>query len=358
MNLPSRSAAKTALPAGVTPGVRRWLLAVYFMILAMVVIGGITRLTGSGLSMVDWRPLMGTLPPMNETEWNTVFDLYKQSPQYTEVNHWMKLDDFKQIFFWEYLHRLWGRLIGLVFFVPWLYFVVRRKLRGKWAAKAAVAFLLGGGQALLGWYMVKSGLVHIPEVSHYRLASHLSLAFFVGAYVWWLTRALHPQQPSTPRLKLSKGLIWGFMALLVVQIVWGAFMAGTRAGWLFQTWPDMNGVMVPESWLSKSPVWVNAFENPVAIHFLHRTAAWLVGFAGLAIAAVAWRRATHPRHKQVALALGGLVVAQFVLGVITVVAGMPIWAAASHQGVAFLLLTAAVSMAFAVSAGPRDRAAA
>lgn len=339
-------AAQKPAHAAVSPGVRRWLMIVYLMILVMVVIGGITRLTGSGLSMVDWRPLMGALPPMSEQEWNAVFDLYKQSPQYAQVNSWMTLGDFKQIFFWEYFHRLWGRLIGLVFFLPWLYFVIRGRLKGRWAAKAAVAFLLGGGQALLGWYMVKSGLIHRPEVSHYRLAAHLCLAFFVGAYIWWLTRQLHPTRGMAPKVKISRAGAWAFLILLSVQIVWGAFMAGTRAGWLFQTFPDMNGVMVPESWLSLSPSWVNAFENPVAIHFIHRTLAWVVGFAGLGFAALIWRRATAPIHKQVAMGLAGLVLAQFALGVITVMAGMPIWAAAAHQGCAFLLLTATMSAVY------------
>ena len=159
-----------------------WLVAVYLMIAAMVLIGGVTRLTGSGLSMVTWRPLMGTLPPLNEADWLAVFEQYKQSPQYLQVNDWMGLSDFKRIFFWEYVHRLFGRLIGLVFFIPWVWLAFRKHLRGRWAARSAVAFVLGGLQGLLGWYMVKSGLVDEPTVSHYRLAAHLSLAFFVGAF--------------------------------------------------------------------------------------------------------------------------------------------------------------------------------
>ena len=153
----------------------------------MILVGGTTRLTGSGLSMVEWRPLMGTLPPLTDAEWSRVFEIYQASPQYQTVNQWMTMSDFKQIFFWEYLHRLFGRLIGLVYFLPMLFLWFKKHLIGKQRVRAVVAFFLGGGQGVLGWYMVKSGLVDIPAVSHYRLAAHLSLAFFLGAYVmWWI----------------------------------------------------------------------------------------------------------------------------------------------------------------------------
>ena len=167
------------------------------MVCLMVLVGGTTRLTGSGLSMVEWRPLMGTLPPLSDAEWVRVFDIYKESPQYQSVNQWMNMADFKQIFFWEYVHRLLGRLIGLVFFLPMLFLWLKGYLVGKQRLRAMVALILGGAQGLLGWYMVRSGLVDIPAVSHYRLAAHLSLAFFLGIYVlWWILDLRSTRTPT------------------------------------------------------------------------------------------------------------------------------------------------------------------
>jgi len=315
-----------------------WLWVVYGFIAAMVLIGGITRLTGSGLSMVDWHPLMGALPPLNEADWLAVFGRYQASPQYQQVNGWMTLGDFQQIFFWEYIHRLFGRLIGVVFFVPWLYFTARRRLRGRWATRALVAFVLGGLQGVLGWFMVKSGLVDVPAVSHYRLAAHLSLAFFVGAYVVWLALDMRPGQPRDGDRRLRR-IGWTLVGLLAVQIVYGAFMAGTRAGYMYQTWPDMNGVLVPAGIARLEPVWLNLFENVDAINFIHRTLAWVVAGLSIGLAVAAIRAARTARQTRVAWLLGGGVVVQFVLGVLTVVYGVPVALGAAHQLGAYALLT-------------------
>lgn len=312
--------------------VRRWLWVVYLMIFAMVLIGGITRLTGSGLSMVEWRPLMGALPPLSEAEWQRVFGIYQQSPQYAEVNHWMGLADFKRIFFWEYLHRLFGRLIGLVVMIPGLYFLARRRLTGRAAKWVMASFVLGGLQGLLGWWMVKSGLVDRPEVSHFRLAAHLSLAFFVGCWIWWLMLDLRPAPHPGPHTGLRR-FGWAFLALLGVQIVYGAFMAGTRAGYLYATWPDMHGEFWPTGALSMASG--NAHSNPIFIHFLHRTLAFGVLAMGLLLA---WRARHHARKA--AWFLGLSLLLQFLLGVATVVMHMPIAMAAAHQGGALLLLSA------------------
>ncbi|MCA9546692.1 MAG: COX15/CtaA family protein [Myxococcales bacterium] len=340
-------------PTDHTPAVRRWLWFVFALITAMVAIGGITRLTGSGLSMVEWRPLMGTLPPLSEAEWLRVFDQYKLSPQYAKVNHWMTLADFQRIFFWEYLHRLLGRLIGLVTFFPWLYFVLRKRLSGRTARRAFLAIVFGGLQGLLGWFMVKSGLVDRPEVSHYRLAAHLSLAFFVGAYVLWVIADLDPR-PS--RARVGRRWTWTVGVLLALQIVYGAFMAGTRAGYLFSTFPDMNGVLVPDTWLRLSPAWHNLVENHVAIHFIHRCLAYLVAGAVLALATVGLRRAQAPGDRRAAALLGGLVAVQFGLGVWTVMGGVPIAVATAHQVVAFWLLGALVWFAHAFRGGAEPTA--
>jgi cytochrome c oxidase assembly protein subunit 15 len=320
-----------------SPGVRRWLIVVYLMILAMVLIGGITRLTGSGLSMVEWRPLMGALPPMGDAEWQAVFAQYQLSPQYQQVNQWMSLGDFQRIFFWEYLHRLFGRLIGVVFFVPWLWFVARRTLRGKAARLTAVAFVLGGLQGLLGWFMVKSGLVDQPEVSHFRLAAHLSLAFGVALYVQWIVMNLGTHaEPSQGRL--SRSLTWGLLGLIGLQVVWGAFMAGTRAGYLFSTFPDLNGTWLPPGWLS------DPLHAPVSIHTVHRWLGWIVALAAGAVAWLGWQRAVDARQRTLAGLLGGLVAVQFTLGAAAVMTGVSIPVAAAHQGVALLLMSSALAL--------------
>ena len=333
--------------------VRIWLWVVYSMIFCMVVIGGITRLTGSGLSMVEWRPLMGTLPPLSQEEWGRVFELYKQSPQYQEVNTWMNLGDFKHIFFWEYLHRLFGRLIGLVFGVPWLYFIVRKKLKDKNLRRTTIALMLGGSQGLLGWYMVKSGLVDRPEVSHLRLAAHLSLAFFVGMWVFWSILALHPPMISgvivksrtLPKLavkNIGRATV-GFLLLLGIQIVYGAFMAGTRAGYMYQTFPTLNGAWIAPQWGAMGPWWVDVTNNPDSIHFLHRSMGWLLLLFGGILVKKLW---SHEATRWGSILLGMGLMIQFALGVATIVFGMPISIAAAHQGGAFLLLSITTLLLF------------
>jgi len=315
-----------------------WLGVVYLMIFLMVMIGGITRLTGSGLSMVEWRPLMGALPPLGAAEWDRVFAIYRESPQYETVNSWMELADFKRIFFWEYLHRLWGRLIGFVVLLPGIYFLLRRRLRGRAAWWVAASFVLGGLQGVLGWWMVKSGLSDRPEVSHFRLAAHLGLAFFVGAWIWWLLLDLRLGRnpgPHHARHRKAHVLSWGFLALLTVQIVYGAFMAGTRAGYLYSSWPSMNGAFLPAEALA--PASGGPLSDPIFIHFLHRNLAWLVCGVGLWLA---WMVRDRARMASVVLVV--LLFLQFLLGVATVMAHMAVPLAAAHQGGAFLLLSAAL----------------
>ena len=321
--------------------VERWLWIVYGMISCMIIVGGVTRLTGSGLSMVEWRPLMGALPPLSDAEWGRVFDLYKLSPQYQEVNHWMLLDDFKRIFFWEYLHRLLGRLIGLAFGLPWLYFTLKGALKGVWRWRALAALFLGGAQGLLGWYMVKSGLVDRPEVSHFRLAAHLSLAFVCGAWVLSMlidlrdqARPLPPPSPSPAR----RPLLISFIPLLALQIVYGAFMAGKRAGYLYSTFPTMNGAWVGPSVGQLTPWHNDALNNPDTIHTLHRLLAWVVVILGVLV----WRalsRAGGALQRPATLFIWALAL-QLTLGALTVLSGMNHALAAAHQGGAFLLLSA------------------
>jgi len=330
--------------------VATWLLLLYLMVFAMVVVGGATRLTGSGLSMVQWHPLMGALPPLSESDWLETFQKYQASPQYKLVNHWMLLSDFKRIFLWEYAHRLLGRLIGVVFLVPWLFFLARRSLDRPLAWKTFVAFLLGGAQGLLGWFMVKSGLVDNPEVSHYRLAAHLALALLVGHYLLWLFLDVRTppakRSPSRPR-GISTAPTWSFIALLALQIVFGALMAGKHAGLVAATFPDMNGEWIPSTLFSIEPWWRDLVENPMSIHFLHR----LFGVTALLSASgLAWwvhRRGPTRPERSLAWLLAGLTLLQFALGALVVIWSVPLHAAIAHQGCAFIILSVAVTLAHA-----------
>lgn len=314
--------------------IRAWLWIVWATIFAMVVVGGITRLTGSGLSMVVWEPLIGAVPPLNEPAWLAVFDQYKQTPQYQQVNSWMTLGDFQRIFFWEYVHRLLGRAIGIVVMVPGLYFLGRGRLRGEAAVRVWLAFIFGGLQGVLGWYMVKSGLVDVPAVSHYRLAAHLALAFFLGGWVLWILLDLLAPPGRRGSASIRRWAL-AFLAVLSVQIVYGAFMAGSRAGYLFATFPDMNGSWWPPG---ASLGWPHLTSNPVTIHALHRHLAWPVLGAGLWLAWKARMVATDGGQRMAAASFAVMLVLQVALGIASVMTAVSISVASVHQGVAFLLL--------------------
>ncbi|MFT7521143.1 MAG: cytochrome c oxidase assembly protein subunit 15, partial [Kiritimatiellia bacterium] len=318
--------------------VKIWLLTVFTMVLLMTLIGGITRLTGSGLSMVQWHPLMGAIPPIGEAAWLDVFAKYQQTPQYQQVNDWMTLADFQRIFFWEYLHRLFGRTIGIVVLVPWVVLIAMRRIDLRLGLKTLVMFVLGGLQGLLGWYMVKSGLVDAPHVSHFRLAAHLLLAFAVAQYVLWIYFGLTPGRGQ----RVAGGLIvgaWSLVCLVVVQVVWGAFMAGLRAGHMSATFPQMNGQWLPGAFVDAELGWmISTVSAPMMVHWVHRAVAWilLLAFAGFA----AWAlRAAPYRLRFPTLVLTALVALQFGLGVATVMLHVPIVIAVAHQGVALLLLS-------------------
>lgn len=333
-------------PAALPPRtVLVWLLVLYALVGAMVAVGGITRLTGSGLSMVEWQPLFGAIPPLSEKDWHEVFTQYQSSPQYQQVNHWMQLEDFKRIFLWEYLHRLLGRFIGLACFFPWLYFLGRGQLRGRFAWMSLGAFVLGGLQGALGWFMVKSGLVDVPAVSHLRLAAHLSLAFLVGMWLLWTALDLtRPDLIGSKPTRVTRAA-WGLVILLSVQIVYGAFMAGTRAGYLFQTFPAMNGAWLAPGWLDMSPVWRNLSQNVAAIHTIHRHFAWVVVLAFGAFVAWALPRARTKAERSLLWLLLGATLVQLALGALTVMSGVQISIAVLHQTLAYGLLSLLVMVA-------------
>jgi cytochrome c oxidase assembly protein subunit 15 len=315
-----------------------WLVLIIFMVFCMVFIGGITRLTDSGLSMVNWRPLMGAIPPLSEAEWLSTFNAYKAFPEYLIINKGMSLSEFKMIFFWEYFHRLFGRMIGLVFFFPYVYFFFTKKISKTLNKKLLVAFILGGLQGLMGWYMVKSGLVNKPDVSHYRLAAHLSLAFAIIGYIYWLVLDLrNPGFGKSRSNKLSLTLNLFFL-LLCIQIIYGALVAGLDAGLTYNTFPKMGQNWLPRDAMFMQPLWSNFLENTGTVQFIHRTFGWLLVIIGSSILyqSKSLQNLTQKKSIQfVALAL----ILQFLLGVVTLVMIIPVPIASMHQIGACVLFT-------------------
>jgi heme a synthase len=319
-----------------------WLLACCGMIFVMVVLGGITRLTQSGLSITDWQPVIGIVPPLSHAEWVAEFDRYKLIPQYHALNRGMSLADFKYIFLWEYVHRLWGRLIGLAYLVPLVWFVARRRVPRRLVWPLVGIFALGGAQGLLGWYMVESGLVHRVEVSQYRLVAHLALALAIYAATLWIALGLGwppADNQARPRWqRLGEGLI----ALVALTICAGGFTAGLHAGLLFNTFPLMDGHAVPAGYARLHPFARNWFENVAAVQFDHRLLAETTVTA-VVLLWLAGARAALPRPARVAQhAVVAAVLLQFSLGVATLLFVVPIPLAVAHQAGAVVLLTAAI----------------
>lgn len=318
-----------------------WLFTGCFLIFIMVIIGGITRLTNSGLSISDYRLITGTVPPLNEQEWTEAFELYKQYPEYQKLHYHFNLEDFKGIYFWEWLHRLTGRLIGLVFIIPFLYFLFTKQLSGPTIKKTIILLGLGAFQGFMGWYMVKSGLVDMPAVSHYRLAAHLMTAFITFAYAFWVAMdLLYPKKKSID--KGFRNLVRVGMGVLLVQIIWGAFVAGLDAGWIHNSWPTMaGGEWIHETvFIEKNPVWRNFIEGKSGVQFIHRYLSYIV----VAVILYIWNRSkkmvlTLPQKRGIQLLVVGVFI-QFFLGVFTLIYAVPVWLGVTHQVGAFFLLTA------------------
>ena len=317
-----------------------WLLTGCILIFIMVIIGGITRLTDSGLSISNYKLITGTIPPLNETEWQEAFELYQQYPEYQKLHSHFTLEDFKGIYFWEWLHRLLGRLIGMVFIIPFLYFLFTKQLNKETIKKCLILLVLGGFQGFLGWYMVKSGLVDRPDVSHFRLAAHLTTAFLTFAATLWV--ALDLLFPEKKPINITfRNLIIGSYALLLIQIIYGAFVAGLKAGLLHNHWPLMNeDKFMHETVYILEPFYKNLIENPSGIQFIHRTLAYLV----VGSIFVLWFKSremsiTVLQKKGVNMLLL-LVGVQFLLGVLTIIYAVPLWLGIAHQIGAFFLLSA------------------
>lgn len=320
--------------------VRLWLFGVAFMIVAMVVLGGLTRLTDSGLSMVEWKVVMGVVPPLSEADWHATFEKYKAFPQYKEHFPDMTLDEFKFIFFWEYSHRVFGRMIGLVFFLPLVFFLFKKWLKKPFIWRSFLLLFLGGLQGVVGWIMVKSGLVDIPRVDHLRLTLHLGLALFVFCLTLWyayrLTFKIEHWQ-STTLAAMGK---WPFILLATfgLQILTGGMVAGLRAGFSFNTWPTMNGDWIPSSIWSFGSFFENLLENPVFVQFFHRWFAIFAAALGVFFALKFWQRGQSKGLLAARLLMIGLIVVQVLLGIGTLVMRVPISLASLHQLGAVLLL--------------------
>lgn len=319
-----------------------WLLVCCALIFAMVVLGGVTRLTRSGLSIVEWQPILGALPPLSEAQWEETFAKYRQTPEYLKVNLGMSLAEFKSIFWVEYAHRLLGRVIGLAFLLPFLYFLARRRIERRLVPKLAVLFVLGGLQGGLGWYMVASGLVDNPHVSPYRLTAHLGLAVLIYGYMLWLALGLLRPRTASSATTGAGRHTWALLALVFVMILSGGFVAGTRAGFAFNTFPLMNGAWVPPGVLALEPWWRNLFENVATVQFDHRLLAYLL----IAMTVGLWfsvRRIEAARRAAwlvyAALAL------QVALGIATLLWVVPIPLAAAHQAGALLVFSATIYLA-------------
>ncbi|HEX9825755.1 MAG TPA: COX15/CtaA family protein [Flavobacteriaceae bacterium] len=318
-----------------------WLLTGCVLIFVMVVVGGITRLTHSGLSISNYKLISGTLPPMNEVEWQEAFDLYKQYPEYQKLNTHFTLEDFKDIYFWEWLHRFIGRMIGLVFLIPFLYFLITKQLSKPTIKKAIVLLGLGAFQGFLGWYMVKSGLVDNPDVSHYRLAAHLTTAFITFAYTFWVALDLIFPDKKQIDKKFRRLVRWGLFVLLL-QIIYGAFVAGLDAGFIHNHWPMMSeGKFMHETvYIEQNPLYKNFIEGKSGVQFVHRMLAYVVVIFVFMIWYKAKKRALSIYQLKGVNALLTIVGLQFLLGVLTILSQVPVWLGVAHQIGAFFLLTA------------------
>ena len=343
MTLPATPAARgTDLAARWQ--VAAWLLICCALVFSMVVVGGITRLTHSGLSMVEWQPIVGTIPPLDETQWQEVFQKYQQTPEYQKINRGMSLDEFKGIFWWEYIHRLLGRAIGVVFFVPLLYFIARGKVTRRLAPGLIGIFLLGALQGALGWYMVRSGLVDDPRVSQYRLTAHLGMAFLIFAAMFstalgLLTPAPAPTDPARGRLRRYAS---GLSALIFLMVLSGGLVAGIRAGLAYNTFPLMNGHVVPPEYLTLQPWWSNLFNNMAAVQFNHRLIAWLLFFLVPWFWLASRKMQLTPRARLACNTLPLVLALQITLGISTLLLIVPIPLAAAHQAGAMLLFATAL----------------
>lgn len=337
----------------------RWLLCCCAVLLALVMLGGATRLTGSGLSIVEWRPVTGILPPLTETAWEAELDKYRQSPEYQKVRRGMSVEQFKGIFWLEYWHRVLARLLGLVFALPLAWFWLRGRIpeRLRWPLLGVLA--LGAAQGYMGWFMVKSGLADIPRVSPYRLAAHLSLALLIYMAMFRLMLGLlRPGPPVGAGGTLPRGAFPLLLALVLGTVLWGAFVAGLKAGYVYNTFPLMDGRLIPAGLMHYEPLWRNLLESPLTVQFIHRWLGVTVLLASIALWIVGRRRDPGPRLRLGLHLMLGVVTLQVTLGISTLLLYVPVWLGTLHQGGAVLLLSALLYLGWAQRSARKARVAA
>lgn len=339
--LPRGNVASEAPASG---AVRVWLVFVALLVFAMIVVGGATRLTDSGLSITEWQPLLGAIPPLSDADWHAAFDKYKAIPEYSIVNAGMDLQAFKAIYWWEWSHRFLGRFIGIAFALPFLFFWLTGRLRGRFALKCLGVLALGGLQGAIGWYMVKSGLVDRIDVSQYRLALHLLTAFAILSLLVWLALEAGPDRGHVRLRTVTAGQRRTALALFLlvfVQSGLGALVAGLKAGLTYNTWPLMDGKVVPDGLLAHAPWYVNFFENVTTVQFDHRMTAYAVVILALVHLVSVIRTADDERIVGSAGLLGLCVLAQMLIGIWTLIAGVPLALGLAHQGGAAIVVAVA-----------------
>ncbi len=335
-----------SIPSSSNKTIAIWLLVCCATIFTMVILGGVTRLTGSGLSMVVWKPIMGILPPLNQAEWGVAFQQYQQFPEYQLRNFHMNLSEFKTIFWFEYAHRLLGRGIGLIFMIPMLIFIFRGMIARSLIPKLITMFVLGGLQGILGWYMVKSGLVDNPHVSQYRLTAHFGLAVIIYGYMFWVAIGLLFPNKDNKHSLTNFALIT--TSLIFITMLSGGFVAGLKAGLAYNTFPLMAGQWIPEGILSMEPVWRNLFENITTVQFDHRLLATLVFLLVIALWIIAQRTKFPTRISWGINILLLIMLIQVTLGISTLLLQVPVVLAATHQGGALVLFTVALFVTHAL----------
>jgi len=317
-----------------------WLFTGFFLVFAMVIIGGITRLTGSGLSMADWKPIMGAVPPMNEAQWMDKFELYQQTPEFEKVNSSFTLSEFKSIFWWEFIHRLLGRVIGIVFIIPFIVFWIKKKFDKPLMKKMLIIFVLGGLQGLLGWYMVKSGLVDKPHVSHFRLAAHLLTALSVMMYILWvILDIVFPNRESTQSTKFKKVALL-FLGLIILQITYGALVAGLKAGFMYNTFPKMGSNWVAPDVGERGIS--GLLSNGATVQFIHRMLGLLLFVLAPIVLIFTRKENVVGRQNRGILFLNISIGVQVLLGIFALLYVVPVSLGVIHQAVAVVVLSASV----------------
>lgn len=323
-----------------------WLLTGCLLIFLMVIIGGITRLTGSGLSITEWKPIMGAVPPVNEHDWQLAFEKYRQIPQFQKVNYDFTLSDFKSIFWWEYIHRLLGRIIGVVFIVPFTWFYLKKMMSRATIKKALFLFLLGALQGVIGWLMVKSGLSDRTSVSHIRLAIHLITAFITFGFTFYFALGLLNIKADEKFTRSLAAFIRILFVIVIIQIIYGAFVAGLHAGKIFNTFPLMNGRVIPPDLLSLHPGWINFFDNQVTVQFIHRLFAGIIIVLNVYLLMMMKNNNYDVRIRNGIILFTWAVAFQALLGIFTLITSVNIFFALMHQLGAFILFSICVYLVY------------